>query len=256
MEETAYTCKVCGKSFSNSRALGSHMHYKHGSGEGGGEALDLKSDFESILRDVGIRQRAKTIADIYFDMGADDLTKLNELLNLAGITNPQKALILKRWGQKIGKEPPPELVKAEGREEDSLFKAYEKFRENELRELLMEDLRLKIEERKKKLGLEETKKGGGGEIVKVPCPCLFPIGHVLFGQDGRMTYFCASKQGPCPFYAPVELATCSHCHLDIRIDGLPMGAPFMCPRCGAEYIKTHPGRIVLAKSYAPLPMLQ
>ncbi|MEM2351244.1 MAG: hypothetical protein QXT26_02435 [Thermoproteota archaeon] len=185
-------------------------------------------------------------------MGADDLAKLSELLNLAGVTNPQKALIVKRWGQKIGKEPPPELVKAEEREEDSLFKAYEKLREDELRELLMEDLKLKVEERKRRLGPEEPKKEEKGLEA---CPCTTPFGYVVFGQDGRMTYFCTLKQRPCPFYAPVELATCNYCHLDVRIDGVPMGAPFRCPRCGAEYIKAYPGKFTLIKVCMPLTML-
>ncbi|MEM0082927.1 MAG: hypothetical protein QW102_00225 [Candidatus Nezhaarchaeales archaeon] len=89
----------------------------------------------------------------------------------------------------------------------------------------------------------------------MPCPYIVPLGYVVFGQDGRMTYFCTLKQRLCPFYAPAELATCSY-YLEIRIDGVPVGAPFRCPRCGAEYVKTHPGRVVLAKSYAPLPMFQ
>jgi hypothetical protein len=36
-------------------------------------------------------------------MSADALEKLEEVLRPAGITNPQRALILKRWSQKAGK---------------------------------------------------------------------------------------------------------------------------------------------------------
>ena len=257
MEETAYTCKVCGKSFSNSRALGSHMHYKHGSREGGGEILDLKEEFRELLMDLGIKAgKSRVLSDIYFDLDPQDLEKLDELLRLSGITNPVRGLILQRWSQRVGKPLPKDLLK-ESTEESSepIFELYDKMAQHELRQLLLEDLRSRIEERRHKLGLKEPRRDEE-KGLEVRCPCMVPLGYVVFGQDGGMTHFCTLKQKPCPFYAPVELATCSHCHLDIRIDGLPIGAPFMCPRCGAEHIKTHPGRIVLAKSYAPLPMLQ
>ena len=89
-------------------------------------------------------------------MGGDSIEKLDEVLRLAGITNPQKALILKRWGQRVGKIVPEELLKEKVEEkEDSIFKAYDTMVQTELRELLIEDLRTKIEERKRKLK-EET----------------------------------------------------------------------------------------------------
>ncbi|MEM2240570.1 MAG: hypothetical protein QXL27_09785 [Candidatus Bathyarchaeia archaeon] len=97
---------------------------------------------------------------------------------------------------------------------------------------------------------------GGEKGFKMPCPCASPSGYVVYGQDGRLTYFCTFKQKPCPFYAPVELATCNYCYLDVRIDSVLPGMHFRCPRCGAEYVKTHPGRVTLMKAYAPLTMLQ
>lgn len=52
---------------------------------------------------------------------------------------------------------------------------------------------------------------------------------------------------------PVELATCNYRYLDVRIDSVLPGMRFRCPRCGAEYVKDHPGRVMLMKAYVLLP---
>ena len=80
---TEYRCDVCGQKFKSSQALGSHLKYKHG---GGGiredEGLDMKADFIRILQDLGVRKGRQTLADIFFDLGVDSLTRARLAIQL------------------------------------------------------------------------------------------------------------------------------------------------------------------------------
>jgi len=225
-------CPVCGKIFANSRALGSHMHYVHREeGVGSRESLDLREDFLEILRDVGIKTKAKTIADIFFDMGGDSIEKLDEVLRLAGITNPQRALILKRWGQRVGKNVPEELLKEKVEEkEDSVFKAYDTMVQTELRELLIEDLRTKIEERKRKLK-EET---NTPEKVEELLDDIKTLKMMLsFGQQ-PITYPTTYQQhlpssSPNKNFFYLQYFRCGY--LIPILKGTPAGSWVLCPQC-------------------------
>jgi hypothetical protein len=71
-------------------------------------------------------------------MSADALEKLEEVLRLAGITNPQRALILKRWSQKVGKPLPEKILQEKPFEEiasDAVLEVYDKKTQSELQEL-------------------------------------------------------------------------------------------------------------------------
>jgi hypothetical protein len=223
-------CLICGREFSNSRALGSHMRYKHGrAGVGGGgsdESLDLKQDFSEILRDVGIKTRAKTVANIFFDMGADSLEKLEEVLRLAGISNPQRALILKRWSQRVGKTVPEELLreKDEGKTEaDTIFKAYDMMVQSELRGLLVEDLRTKIEERKRRLKGEDKPERVEellDEIKSLKASLNFSQ------QPPNIPY----QPYPPPYPSQNIFQRCSRCgYLIPVLKGIPPGSQVLCP---------------------------
>jgi ribosomal protein L40E len=64
-----HVCRKCGAEFPTSQTLGSHLRYKHKENrraESERESLDLKEDFLDILRDVGLKNRAATITDIFF----------------------------------------------------------------------------------------------------------------------------------------------------------------------------------------------
>jgi uncharacterized C2H2 Zn-finger protein/predicted RNA-binding Zn-ribbon protein involved in translation (DUF1610 family) len=244
--ERGFKCQVCGKVFKNSRALASHIHYRHpGHGEGRGEALDLKQEFTALLTDVGVKPgRSKVIADIFFDMGGDDLSKLDELLRLAAVGNPQRALVLKRWGQRIGKSVPESLLKegSAAGSEDYILEAYDRLTQAELKQLLLEDLRARIEERRRRLKPEEEEAEPRWKPPKYEpiCPCTTPevYGRVVPMGD-RLALYCTAKDRPCVFYGVVELTTCSNCRHSFRIDHVPLGAEFTCPSCGTTYVKDH-----------------
>ena len=134
---TEYRCDVCGQKFKSSQALGSHVKYKHVGGEIRDEGLDMKADFIRILQDLGVRKGRQTLADIFFDLGVDSLTNLEYVLRMAGVTNPAKTLVVTRWGQRIGKMPSEDLTRGEEVKGESLFDAYDRIMEAEIRELLM-----------------------------------------------------------------------------------------------------------------------
>lgn len=174
-------CPICGREFQNKRALGSHMRYIHGvpgkharirrEGGGGGEkeiskeALNLREKLIEILTDVGVRKGANTIVDTFLELGGEDLKKLDELLRIAGVPATSRRLVLERYGQIIGVEPPKpmEQTKEDKTKEDKesdIFKIYEEITKRELQELLIEDLKTKIEERKKNLEGKRDREDG------------------------------------------------------------------------------------------------
>lgn len=102
LAEGEFRCPECGLKFETSQALGSHVKFRHegkGASSSSGEALDFKHDFVGLLEDVGVRRGTRTIGDIFFELGADSPENLDKVLRLAGITNPAKALVLRRWAR-------------------------------------------------------------------------------------------------------------------------------------------------------------
>jgi len=238
-----HTCKICGVDFETPQALGSHRIYKHGvAGEDGeDDSLDLREDLKRILKDVGLRKRGDTITDIFFDLGADSIQNLEYVLRKAGVTNPAKALILMRWGQRIGEEPSEEHLKGEDRRGGNVFEAYDRIMEAEMRELLMEDLRARIERRRgeKEKGIVES------EALKDK------LDEILFELKGRETEGRPLRKRcwpprdrlsawdcPNPLHPP-DCVVCGNCGYHGSIDRILPGKEFVCPRCGAGYFRNY-----------------
>ncbi|MET1124585.1 MAG: C2H2-type zinc finger protein [Archaeoglobaceae archaeon] len=144
-------CEICGKEFKNKRALGSHMHYVHkDKGEKGDrEPIDLKEKLIEILRDFKVVRGANTIVDIFFELGGNDLRKLDELLRLNGVSAPIRKLVIERYAQIAGLEIPKNISeKEEDYEESEFLRVYDILAKRGLQDLLIEDLKMRIEERK------------------------------------------------------------------------------------------------------------
>ena len=253
LAEGEFRCPECGSKFETSQALGSHVKFRHegkGVPSSSGEALDLKHDFAGLLEDVGVRRGTKTIADIFFGLGADSPENLDGILRLAGITNPAKALILRRWAQRVNIEIPEELLRGKESEErkGDVFEAYEKVREAELSELLMEDLRTRIKERRRQ--------SSGGDETKILLDKLEKLENEV--KDFKSMQNAAEspehRQLLVPPYPrehrqletvvhscnnPYHLQPCFVCrcgfHGSIRY--VPIGSHFSCPWCGKRYFR-------------------
>ena len=235
-----YECDVCGEDFETSQALGSHRRYKHGEG-GGDDSLDLKEDLKRILKDVGLRKRGATITDIFFDLGADNIQNLEYVLRKAGVTNPAKALILMRWGQRIDEEPSEELLKGEERRGRHVFEAYDRIMEAEMRELLMEDLRARIDRRRgeKQKGTDESK-GLKDKLDEILFELKWreterrPLRKRRRPPRGRLR----ARDCQDPLH-PLDCVVCGNCGYHGSIDRILLGETFVCPRCGPGYVRDH-----------------
>lgn len=266
MAEKRFECSDCGMKFETSQALGSHVKYcparkreGKGASSSSGEALDLKHDFLGMLEDVGVRRGTKTIADLFFQLGADSSENLDTVLRLAGVTNPARALILRSWSQRTGTEVSETLLRGKETEEQTgdFFGIYNKAREAELSDLLMEDLRSRIKERRRQ--------SGGGDEFKVLLEKFEKMENELKDlrvrsmQNATGDYDHAgeydhrqlpmppdlhpqrrSEDFAYPCYNPHHLQPCVVCcdcgfHTTIRYTR--PGSLFVCPRCGARYIR-------------------
>lgn len=58
------------------------------------------------MKDVGVKKKRKVIADIIFDEDAENPKLVNSMLKQFGISNPARRIIVRRWSQRIGEEPP------------------------------------------------------------------------------------------------------------------------------------------------------
>jgi hypothetical protein len=231
------------------------MHEGKGASPSSGEALDLKHDFLGMLEDVGLRRGTKTIADIFFELGADSPENLDTVLRLAGVTNPAKALVLRRWSQRTGTEVSETLLRGKETEEQTgdVFEAYNKVREAELSELLMEDLRSRIKERRRQ--------SGGGDEIKVLLDKLEKMENELkdlragsmqnaiedydhrqlpmppdLHPQRRSEHFAHLCDNP---YHPQPCVVCDHCGFHGTIRYIHLGKRFVCPECGAKYFRDH-----------------
>lgn len=111
-------CQYCGKTFKTPQALGSHQKtcsQKPGSGDENKQSVNLKEDFKEIMKDVGVKKKREVITDIIFDEDAEDPKLVDSLLKQFGISNPARRIIVRRWSQRIGEEP-PEMEKDSGKE--------------------------------------------------------------------------------------------------------------------------------------------
>lgn len=235
-------CEICGKEFKNTRALGSHMHYVHGKGgkrtynKESKESINLREKLIEILKDVGVKKAVNTITDIFFELGGEDLSKLDELLRLTGVPATSRKLVLERYGQLIGKEAPKDVEDTKDETESDFLRLYEVMTKRELQELLIEDLKTRIEERKKKLGLdkerEKEEEKEDADIMpnvepRIYCPCPDPrFGTNIIPTQNGFSLYCNIKDRFCYHYNVIESTRCWRCGAIIRVDTIPIGYPF------------------------------
>ena len=233
---TEYGCDVCGQKFKSSQALGSHLKYKHGGRKiRDDEGLDLKGEFLKLLGDLGIRKAKQTLADIFFDLGADSLSNLEYVLRLAGVTNPSKTLVLTRWGQRIGQQPSEDLIKVKDERGEGLFGAYDQLLESEMKELLIADMRERIES-KRGARAKRADEGGGLEAKFDELIMELKLG----GMRGRgQTPTWSNELWWCqdPYHGQ-PCGVCFYCGGHIHLGYFPWGGSVICPRCGTQYTRT------------------
>jgi len=197
-------CEICGKEFANTRALGSHMHYKH---KRRGEEGD-RTPQGDLLRAYGEFEKA-TLRDL-----------LSEDLALR-IEERRRRLL--REDERIDeiRERISSLVELEETVK-SLKTLCERLYET------VQNLRTKLE-------LRELKK----------CPCKEPTIIPLLSPQGIVP-FCLTKSEVCVYYSVIETATCP-CGNVIDVSPVPIGSLFTCNRCGFTQIKTHYGNFQIVR---------
>jgi len=254
MSEGKFECSECGAAFGTSQALGSHVKYKHGSKKDAlpREGLDLKNGFVDLLHDVGIRRGARTIAEIYFGTGGDSMENLDRILRLAGVSNPARSLILSRWSQRVNKQVGENLLRSENLDQSrsgNVFEAYERMRESELQELLMEDLRSRILERRKKRThapsdedivlrrieklSEEIRELRLSQTISRPSASRQKSSQLPTHSTKSYAYSCDN-----PYHSEL-CVVCGRCGFHGSIARTPIGETFRCPICGASYVRDH-----------------
>jgi len=203
------------------------------------EGLDLKNAFVSLLNDVGVRKGARTIAEIYFGTGGDSMENLDRILRIAGVSNPARSLVLKRWSQRVNTQVGENLLRSESYDQGStsdVFEAYERIRESDLKELLMEDLRTRIEERRKKghipnedvLLRKLNKISDELEELKFSQRALRPLASRPRSPSeptSSFAYHCYNRHHSQP------CAECGRCGYHGSIASIPIGGDFTCPKC-------------------------
>ena len=254
MSGERFKCSECEAVFETSQALGSHVRYKHRGKKSASprEGLDLKSAFVDLLHDVGVRRGARTITEIYFGMGADSMDNLDRVLRLSGVSNPARALVLSRWGQRVNRQVGETMLRSENlnqRGSGNVFEAYERMRESDLKELLMDDLRARIEERRKKTVrapgdedrvlrridrlAEEVRRLRPPQTISKPLtPGLMPL-RLLPQPTRSYAYPCDDP------YHPESCVICGNCGFHGSIAQIKIGGVFLCPICGNDYIRDH-----------------
>ncbi len=228
------------------------MRYKHAkrvSHEQGKEALDLKSAFVDLLSDVGVKKGSRTLADIYFDSGGDSLEELDRVLRMSGVSNPARSLIIRRWAQRVNKQVEASLLRSEKSPDpspSSVFEAYERIRESDLKEVLLEDLRSRIAERRRK---GNTLNGDFVSIINRLTEQVRELKSSMETQQQivsrRMPAQPPSKPAPSsafpcfnPNHSPFCMS-CGRCGRHGSILNVRIGEDFDCPICGAWYFRDY-----------------
>jgi len=233
-----HTCEICGKDFKSPQALSSHLRYKHSNQEDDRGVMNLKEDFRGILKDLGIKKARNVISDIFFDIGADDIENLENVLRKAGVTNPTKSLIILRWSQRIGKKPPEELLKDETKRgaRSSVFEVYDRLMETEMKELLMQDVKARIA---KKSGAHDKRHEETEELRALFYKLLLELRSQrrTLDREGQMSqrrgyraWFCQDSRHPS------DCVVCGNCGCHLLSAHIPPGGLLVCPRCRAEYL--------------------
>jgi hypothetical protein len=195
----------------------------------------MKADFIKILQDLGVRKGRQTLADIFFDLGADSLTNLEYVLRLAGVTNPAKTLVVTRWGQRIGKKPAEDLVQGEEKRGNDPFDAYDRILEAEMKELLIADMRERID-RKSRARAKKDDEGGGLEAKRD----VIIMGLKYGGMSGRgQTPNWGAELWRCqdPYHWQ-PCGVCLYCGGHTYLGDTPWGGLAICQRCGAHWSRT------------------
>lgn len=255
MSKGKFECSQCPATFETSQALGSHVRYKHRNKKNGpsSEGLDLKNAFVDLLRDVGVRRGARTIAEIYFGTGGDSIENLDQVLRLAGVSNPARALVLRRWAHRVNKQVGETLLRRENldhKKSSDVFEAYERMRESELQGLLMDDLRTRIEERRKKTARAQSdentilhklnKLSEEIEELKLSQTVSMPLApwHARSSQlpsepTHNSANFCRNP------YHSESCVVCRRCRFHGSLARIRIGEYFVCPKCGSNYFRDH-----------------
>ncbi|MEM4311740.1 MAG: hypothetical protein QXX95_05065 [Nitrososphaerales archaeon] len=202
-EGGGFRCLKCGKGIASAPGLGPHLTACYGVGVGAGMeregAKALPDEYDALvklLEDHGVRF-SKPIADLMGYRGWDDLKALQNYLELSGVRRDRKTLILEAWSRHRGKEPPKSILEERKREEKEgdVFALYDEVTRRELQQMMLEDLRLRLEEL-----LERRRKGLEAEEGPPPYPsygqALPPWASASMWQ--QTIAFSAMHPYPCP----------------------------------------------------------
>lgn len=237
-----YECDVCKKSFRTKQALASHQRYRHPARVGSvreeeGAVLDLKQDFKKILADVGVGKIRNVIADVVFDYGSDDLEKVENVLRQAGVGNPAKTMILVRWGQRVGSKIPEKLLKDETKRGNDIFDVYDRMMQEDMRTLIMEDLKARIEEKRGKKDRRVDEGEGLRDKLSEILSELRLQGRAQ--RERQRPPHMGNCAWPCddPSHSP-SCMICGNCGFHGYIDHILPDRVFSCPECGVRYVNT------------------
>jgi len=232
-----HVCDICSKTFDTPQALGSHKKYKHGSTSSEAESLDMKEEFENLLKDVGVRNKRKIITDIFFDLGAEDLNNLEYVLNTAGITNPAKRLIMVRWAQRIGKKLSDEMVQDEGGAKepdtgyDKIFEKYEKILEMKFQEMLLDQMTSGIKEE------AQTEDTGIKELVEeLRNQRIASVLESSSNNSSNRGFWGMMQKGMrCMVHPWCNM--CPNCGAHVFVGNVFPGGMVICPVCGVRFLR-------------------
>jgi hypothetical protein len=233
-------CLHCGRQLQSKAGLGPHLTVcakpKPERG-GGGHTMQVAEvsvpEEKDVLKDIlikfGVKEnRAEGIADLMSYAGWDNYGELRYYLDCAGVNPDRVALILKAWSNHRGTAVPHELfkkTKPEKEYESSVFGLYDEFARRELQELMLEDMRMRIEERleKKRREMEEEK----SPYPSSSAPMLSQ------GVWQQTIAFAALMPFPCYHIRehPQPCIVCPKCLTHMVMGVLPPGI-YPCVRCG------------------------
>jgi hypothetical protein len=119
-----------------------------------------------------------------------------------------------------------------------ILAAYDHLMETEMRELLIEDLRVKIEnKRRKKDGKTDEDHWLGDKLDAI----LFELSVQRRKDRERPSNidYGARSWSWRDFGHPPSYITCEFCGYFVSTAGVPLGYVFICPRCHAEYVNDY-----------------
>ena len=138
-----------------------------------------------------------------------------------------------RWGQRIGKEPSEDLTRDEKVKGGNLFDAYDRIMEAKMKELLMEDLRARIES-KRGARAKRADEGDGLEAKLDEILAGFKYGGMRGGLNPG-GYELLKCQDP---YHWQPCGVCLYCGGHMYLGNLPWGGLVICQRCGTQWSRT------------------